>query len=213
MMPGEAQLKLVIYLGAVIVLLSGCAATNWVRESTVVWRPDVPVEVETHTLVEPDFVEPGPPPESVQLNPSAPRIWPVEHSDRDIISWYGVPRGTRRLHKGMDIQAPRDSVVVAAAPGVVTKSGVQGAYGHLVVVDHGNGFQTYYAHLSSRSVEEGQEVQKGQEVGRLGSSGNASTHHLHYEVVYEGQCLDPLYFLPAAEPGEIDPAAMAREVE
>jgi murein DD-endopeptidase MepM/ murein hydrolase activator NlpD len=213
MKAGVSKMKGWLCFCVSMVLLSGCAATNWVRESTVVWKPDVPVEVESHLLVEPDFVDPGPPPESVQRNPSAPRIWPVDHTERAIISWYGVPRGSRRLHKGMDIKAPLDSVIVASAPGVVTKSCVQGAYGHLVVIDHGNGFQTYYAHLRTRSVHEGQQVQKGQEVGRMGSSGNASTHHLHYEVVYEGQCMDPLYFLPAIEPGEVDLEAHARDTE
>jgi len=86
---------------------------------------------------------------------------------------------------------------MATAGGVVTLSRVMRGYGHVVAVDQGAGFETRYAHLCQRSVEHGQHVYPGGQIGLLGRSGNATTQHVHYEVRYQGVPLDPLAFLPA----------------
>lgn len=112
-----------------------------------------------------------------------------------IISWFGQRGG--RFHKGLDIKAPMETPVMATADGVVTLSRVMRGYGQVVAIDHGDGFETRYAHLCRRSVEPGQHVYPGDQVGLLGCSGNATTPHVHYEVRYEGEALNPLAFLPA----------------
>ena len=134
-------------------------------------------------------------PQEVLLSPRVPRLWPVDHPERTIISWFGV-RG-RRVHSGIDIKCPLGTEVTATASGEVTLSGVMRGYGNIVVIDHGEGFETRYGHLQSRAVETGQTVTAGACVGCLGQTGNASTYHLHYEVRYRAEALDPNFFLPA----------------
>jgi murein DD-endopeptidase MepM/ murein hydrolase activator NlpD len=82
--------------------------------------------------------------------------------------------------------------VVAAGKGVVSHVGRSGHYGNLVVLDHGDGTETYYAHLSAFSVGRGQAVEKGREVGKVGSTGRSSGPHLHFEVRVNGVPVNPL---------------------
>lgn len=128
-----------------------------------------------------------------------PAGWPIDHPASNVISEFG-PRGRRGyLHKGIDIKAPYGSPVCATAPGVVVLSGVQNGYGNIVVVDHGNGYQTAYAHLRTNSVRNGDTVQRGDEVGRLGNTGRVTTHHVHYEVRHDGKPVDPYPFIRGDE--------------
>lgn len=105
----------------------------------------------------------------------------------------------RRLHTGMDFAAKPGTPVVAAAAGVVSFAKRMGGYGRMVVVDHGNGIKTRYAHLRRIVVKEGEVVDAGDKVGAVGSSGWATGPHLHFEVRTEGEAVDPAPLLAALE--------------
>jgi len=99
------------------------------------------------------------------------------------------------FHPGVDLSAAFRSPVYSTAPGVVTFAGVHDNYGKFVEIDHGNGIVTHYAHLHRVAVALGQRVGAHQEVGELGSTGRSTGPHLHYEVVVDGEPLDPEKFL------------------
>jgi len=101
------------------------------------------------------------------------------------------PRGVR-FHTGIDIPAAHGTAVLAARRGVVAFAGLAGGYGRLVVVAHGRGVETYYAHLSQVEVGVGEPVRHGEHVGLVGSSGHSSGPHLHFEVRVRGAAVDPL---------------------
>jgi murein DD-endopeptidase MepM/ murein hydrolase activator NlpD len=103
--------------------------------------------------------------------------------------------GEGALHRGVDITAPTGTPVRAAADGVVLHANVMSGYGKLVIVDHGNGFETYYAHLSRFAVVAGQEIRQGELVGAVGSTGRVTAPHLHYEVRRYGNPQNPAHFL------------------
>lgn len=100
------------------------------------------------------------------------------------------PRWASGRHTGLDFAAPTGTSVVASAPGRVTQAGRAGAYGNLVVIDHGTAM-TYYAHLSAVSVASGDEVRAGQRIGAVGATGNVTGPHLHLEVRIDGVPQDP----------------------
>ena len=99
-------------------------------------------------------------------------------------------------HKGIDIAAPRGTPVYAADGGTVTYAGWMSGYGYLVRINHGNGYETYYGHNSSLTVSVGQHVYKGQQIARVGSTGNSTGNHCHFEVRYNGVAKNPLNYLP-----------------
>jgi murein DD-endopeptidase MepM/ murein hydrolase activator NlpD len=99
------------------------------------------------------------------------------------------------FHSGVDIEAKYGDPVVATADGVVQKTGWQGSYGKIVVIQHDDGFETIYGHLSNISVEEGQIVKVGEEIGKAGSTGRSTGTHLHYEVIKDGKRVNPSNFL------------------
>jgi murein DD-endopeptidase MepM/ murein hydrolase activator NlpD len=103
--------------------------------------------------------------------------------------------GEGAFHKGVDLTAPRGTPVHVTADGVVLKAQWDGGYGKLVVVDHGNGIETYYAHLSQFMVIPGQEVRRGQVVALSGGTGHATGPHLHYEVRLSGIPVNPYKYL------------------
>jgi murein DD-endopeptidase MepM/ murein hydrolase activator NlpD len=94
-------------------------------------------------------------------------------------------------HLGVDFQAPTGTGIIAAGNGVVTKAARDPVYGNLLVIDHGNRFQSRYAHASEFLVSEGARVQRGQAIARVGATGRATGPHLHYEVMREGKPIDP----------------------
>ncbi len=100
---------------------------------------------------------------------------------------------TRGQHQGIDFVAPTGTPVVTVAEGTVAHAGPSGGYGNLVVVDHGGGITTYYAHLSAfgAGIQEGAKVERGQEIGLVGSTGRSTGPHLHYEIRRDGRYLDP----------------------
>jgi len=99
------------------------------------------------------------------------------------------------MHEGIDVGCSYGTPNRAAASGTVIYSGWLGGYGNLVVVDHGNGLSTAYAHASSLLVGVGQSVSQGETVSLVGSTGNSSGPHLHFEVRVNGQAVDPLLYL------------------
>jgi murein DD-endopeptidase MepM/ murein hydrolase activator NlpD len=103
--------------------------------------------------------------------------------------------GDTRVHKGLDLSAPTGTPIAAAAPGVVVFAGVRGGYGNAVIVDHGNALATLYAHQSRIAVVEGQAVGVGETIGLVGSTGNSTGPHLHFEVRVHGTPVNPLAYL------------------
>ena len=110
------------------------------------------------------------------------------------------PFGGRGIghHRGLDIPAPIGSSVVSPANGTVLSSNFSGGYGLMVVVDHGYGLVTRYAHLSASLVEAGDVVVRDQQIARSGNSGRSTGPHVHYETILGGVHVDPLSFLSAA---------------
>jgi LysM repeat protein len=101
------------------------------------------------------------------------------------------------LHRAVDVAGPHGDVVVAADAGFVTYAAWDHAgYGYLVMIDHGNGFVSYYAHLYGFYVSAGESVQRGQPIGARGSTGRSTGPHLHFEIRYDGEPRNPLAFLP-----------------
>ena len=107
------------------------------------------------------------------------------------------PFGMRwgRMHNGVDWAAPRGTRVGAADGGTVTFSGYRGAFGNLIIINHGGGIETYYAHLNRRLVRTGEQVFQGQHIGDVGSTGRSTGPHLHFEVRVHGVPQNPLRFL------------------
>jgi murein DD-endopeptidase MepM/ murein hydrolase activator NlpD len=115
-------------------------------------------------------------------------IWPVSGP---VTSGFGWRWG--RMHEGIDIAAPYGAGVVASASGTVIHAGWMGGYGNLVVIDHGGGLSTAYAHLSS--IVAGGSVGQGQTIGYIGCTGHCFGAHLHFEVRVNGAAVDPLGYL------------------
>ncbi|MFQ5811791.1 MAG: peptidoglycan DD-metalloendopeptidase family protein [Anaerolineae bacterium] len=108
-----------------------------------------------------------------------------------------VTQGFKPMHKAIDIAAPMGTSIVAADSGYVVRVGwSEYGYGKYVVIDHGNGFQTLYAHLSVILVEVGQSVGKGERIGSMGDTGRTTGPHLHFEIRYNGVQRNPFGYLP-----------------
>lgn len=103
--------------------------------------------------------------------------------------------GRAKFHAGVDIKARWGESVGASQPGVVQFAGWYHGYGNLIIINHGGGVTTHYAHLSSFDVEVGARVERGQIVGRAGSTGRATSPHLHYEVRVDGNPVNPFQAL------------------
>jgi murein DD-endopeptidase MepM/ murein hydrolase activator NlpD len=134
------------------------------------------------------------------LTTSSPSLWPVEGRLMSGFAQRTDPfSGEGAFHKGVDISAPSGTPIRSAADGVVVLAEpVPGGYGRLVIVDHGGGVQTYYAHMSKIAVHTGQEVHRGDTLGAVGSSGRVTAPHLHYEVRVDGSPRNPWRFLANA---------------
>lgn len=102
--------------------------------------------------------------------------------------------GKANNHTGIDIPAPRGTTIKAAKSGVVTKSTYNNSYGNYVVVSHSDGTSTLYAHMSRRSVSEGQKVSQGAKLGEVGTTGSSTGNHLHFEVRVKGSRTDPVNY-------------------
>lgn len=132
---------------------------------------------------------------------ATPSIWPAH-------GWLTSTMGRRTdpmtggadYHPGLDIAGDKGQAVYATADGVVSLAGRQGAYGNLITIDHGFGLETRYGHLSGFQVRQGDRVQRGDLIGRLGATGRATGTHLHYEVLANGRLLNPLRLLTRHKP-------------
>ena len=102
--------------------------------------------------------------------------------------------GQYKLHTGVDINVGYGTPVYAADGGTVILAGWNGGYGNCIVINHGNGLTTLYGHLSSINVSVGQSVGRGQTIGLVGSTGNSTGPHLHWEVAVNGQRVNPLNY-------------------
>lgn len=109
-----------------------------------------------------------------------------------VSSVYGPRKG--HLHQGIDLAAKVGSPIYAASPGVITHSGWESGYGQSVVIDHGKGLKTRYAHCSKLLIRVGLPVQKGQIIARVGSTGHSTGPHLHFEVLVNGVRKNPAWF-------------------
>ena len=126
-----------------------------------------------------------------------PSIWPVVGKLESGFGGRRNPFGGRgyEFHTGQDIDAQTGDPVVAGAKGTVSFAGVQNGYGNLVVIDHGGGLTTRYGHLSHIDVAQGQGVERGQFIGKVGSTGRSTGPHLHYEIRINDEPVDPLQYL------------------
>lgn len=116
-----------------------------------------------------------------------------------LIRGYGVKSdpftGEQKLHSGLDISNRTGTPVVATANGVVISTRYQTGLGNTVVVDHGNGVQTVYGHLSQFKSKEGQQVRRGELIGLIGNTGYSTGPHLHYEVIRHGSTVNPSQYI------------------
>lgn len=105
--------------------------------------------------------------------------------------------GTKKFHSGIDIGAPRNANIVAAESGTVILAswGYNGGYGNYIIVSHGNGLTTRYAHCNSLSVSTGQKVSRGETIGKVGTTGDSTGNHLHFEVRVNGETKNPTSYL------------------
>lgn len=130
-------------------------------------------------------------------NASGSFLWPVA-SYVYVSSRFGLRihpiTGEQKTHTGMDIASNQGTAVYASDGGSVTLAGWNGGYGNCIMIDHGNGYVTLYGHLSSISVSVGQTVSQGDTIGAVGSTGNSTGPHLHFEVLQNGTRIDPEQF-------------------
>ena len=137
------------------------------------------------------FTQPAaaPTPAPRVVSASGEMIWPT--SCRRITQYF------RYLHSGVDIACPFGSPIYAADDGVITKAedGWNGGYGTMITIDHGNGKESLYGHLSSLYVKVGEEVEKGQDIAAMGSTGRSTGSHVHFEVRTGGSRQNPLYYV------------------
>ena len=133
---------------------------------------------------------------------SIPAIQPVANKNlKYTASGYGMRIDpiykTAKFHAGMDFSANIGTPVYATGDGVVKKAGWQSGYGKIIVINHGHGYETWYAHLDEYDVRVGQKVVRGEVIGKVGNTGKSTGPHLHYEVHLKGKVVNPVnyYFM------------------
>jgi len=147
-----------------------------------------------------------------------PSIYPVYKEKVRFASRFGyrvdpVSRSFSRMHEGIDLSGKRGLPVFATGNGVVREAGrVLSGYGNSVLVDHGFGYMTRYAHLDVILVKKGQKVSRGEQIGTLGNTGRSVGSHLHYEVLYRGRHVNPVTYLNE-ELSKAEYSAMVTEKE
>ena len=113
-------------------------------------------------------------------------------SGATLTSGYGERWG--RMHKGIDLVSS-DRTIMASDDGVIAFAGVKNGYGNTIIINHRNGYKTLYGHLSSIDVNEGDIVEKGQSIAVMGSTGNSTGTHLHFEIHKDDAVQNPLKYL------------------
>lgn len=122
---------------------------------------------------------------------SAGFISPLKKGSFTVSAYYGDGRG----HKGIDLAANKGTSIYAVSGGTVTYAGYDGDYGYSVIIDHGNGLKTRYAHASSLCVSKGQTVSQGEVIAYVGSTGYSTGNHLHFEVMVNGSHVNPASYI------------------
>lgn len=194
-MRGGRAVRAAVLAGAAAAALAGCAPVYTAGSSAT---------------VEPARASPGggasaaPPagPSAELAEVLGTLVWPLALDGASLLS---SPYGDRvhpvasdvRFHSGLDLRAPAGTPVHAAADGVVLASGTAGAYGQRVILDHGAGLRSLYAHHSRNLVVAGQRVRRGQVIALVGRTGNATGDHLHFELHWRDGVVDPKVVLPA----------------
>jgi len=126
------------------------------------------------------------------IHRATPQGMPVDGKFSSAFGMRLHPRlGRKLLHSGIDLSAPRGTPVHATADGIVSFSGWSGGSGNIVVIEHGQGFSTVYAHNSKNLAQVGKAVRRGEEIAKTGSTGVATGSHVHYEVWKNGECVNP----------------------
>jgi murein DD-endopeptidase MepM/ murein hydrolase activator NlpD len=134
----------------------------------------------------------------VQLANATPSIWPTHGGLTSFFGGRSDPMtGEPAYHSGIDISAEKGRPVYATADGVVQSTGYTGDYGNLIVLKHAFGLSTRYGHLSAYHVKIGDSVKRGDVIGYIGSTGRSTGSHLHYEILVNGQLMNPLQLLTA----------------
>ncbi|MCG6957111.1 MAG: M23 family metallopeptidase [Gemmatimonadetes bacterium] len=120
---------------------------------------------------------------------SAPNSWPL--TERGFVT-QGLMEGDQGQHNGIDIAVPTDSYIRAAGAGTVVDVGEDPLYGRFVVIDHGDGYTSLYGHASLTLVTRGQRVRQDEVIALSGSTGQSTAPHLHFEILKDGEAVDPL---------------------
>jgi murein DD-endopeptidase MepM/ murein hydrolase activator NlpD len=126
-----------------------------------------------------------------------PSIWPAQGMISDRFGGRGeaTSHGESQYHTGIDISCPRGTPVISAADGRIVLTGWRSDYGNMVIIDHGQGITSWYAHLSFVEVMQGRMIKKGVRIGRVGSTGRATGPHLHYEIRRGDAPINPMFFI------------------
>ncbi len=122
-----------------------------------------------------------------------PDSWPL--ADRGFITQTLQEEGSAPLHPGIDIAVPEGTYIRAAAPGRVVEAAEDPVYGLFILLDHGGGYRTLYGHAADLLVRPGDSVEAGEVIGLAGSTGRSTAPHLHFEVLRDGQPVDPLQYV------------------
>lgn len=122
-------------------------------------------------------------------------IWPIE-SYKQISSYFGERihpiTGKQSFHKGIDIPAPQDTDIISCDDGIVSFSGVMNGYGNVIKIKHFDGKETLYAHNNLNIVKEGDIVKVGQVIAKVGTTGNSTGNHLHFETIINNENINPI---------------------
>lgn len=133
----------------------------------------------------------------LSVRSALPQIWPLAGVFTSGFGYRSSPFRRRwNFHSGIDVSAPRGSRIMAVAPGRVIEAEYTGGYGRMILIDHGYGIVTRYAHNTSLFVKVGDEVEMGQVISTVGTTGQATGPHLHFELLVDGRAVDPLDYLP-----------------
>lgn len=170
-----------------VAVMKRIPGADYIREKTLIPLPFLFKE----EVKSPDPLKPG------------AMIWPLEGSITSSFGWRkDVSTGNDEFHQGLDIEAPLGTPIVAAMDGHVSSVNESVTYGNVVVLDHGDGLQTVYAHCSEVAAKPQQLVKQGDVIARVGLTGNARTPHLHFEVRRDGTPVDPRTFLVPSNTGD-----------
>lgn len=136
--------------------------------------------------------------ENIKIARMTPSIWPA--SSQTISSGFGIRKDpftqTARFHNGIDISGKLNDPIFAAADGLIISTGNDRQKGNYITIDHSNGFRTVYMHLNKINVNQGDSVNKGEQIGSMGSTGRSTGTHLHYEVLKNEKEVNPMLYIP-----------------